>query len=243
LSAILSLLTTILAAAFAAMMLDQYLERRRPHHRVWAAALVIFSAATAFQFLGATYGWTSLIYRLWFLFGAALSAAVLGLGSAYLVLPKRVADVLAGLLVIGGFWSAYQVMGLSLPSNLGRTAGAPPALLAMPAELIVVVATMNAGGTLIIVAAALWSAWRYLRVRGFGYMILANLLILVGALIFAGSGSLARLGRPEYLFAGELLGISLIFAGFLRAQREFHRGSLPLLRHMNFGRPARPQSA
>jgi len=52
------------------------------------------------------------------------------------------------------------------------------------------------------------------------HRVVANALIAAGALIVAGSGSLAGLGRPEYLFVGELSGIVVIFVGFLCGEQE-----------------------
>lgn len=226
------------------MMLDQFLERRRPYQAVWTLALLVFGAAAACEFIANLTGWSSLLFRLWFLFGASLSAAVLGLGSAYLFLQKRWANLAAVGLALAGGWAAYRMLTLPLPPALALSTrpDVPPSLSAVPPDLTAMVAVLNSLGTLAIVAGAIWSAWLYRRSGG-GYRVASNLLIALGALILASSGSLAGVGRPEYLFAGELAGISVIFAGFLRSQPEISPASLPLLRHLRPGSHTHPQRA
>ena len=45
--------------------------------------------------------------------------------------------------------------------------------------------------------------------------------MIAGALMPAVGGSLARFDSPQYLYASELLGIIVIFAGFLRSRKVF----------------------
>jgi drug/metabolite transporter (DMT)-like permease len=66
----------------------------------------------------------------------------------------------------------------------------------------------------VVLAGALWSAWRFRR----GRMVKANLLIAGGTLVLAASGTLnSVLGEVEAFSVTLVLGISLIFAGFLVA--------------------------
>lgn len=235
-STLISSLSALVTFLFTAMVLDQYLERRRPHQAVWAVALLLFGLAVSLESIAGASGWSVTLYRLWFLFGAALAAATLGLGTLFLLVPIRWAKVTSLLLAPAACWAAYRV--LTVPIVAGAVIpppgqARPPSVQAIPADLTVLVVVLNGLGTLAVVGGALWSAWLFWRSRERLYRVLSNLLIAGGALVVAASGSLAGLGRPEFLFLGEFAGISLIFAGFLRSQPSVSIRSLPLFRRLS----------
>lgn len=234
-NAAISLLSSLITFTFAAMVLDQYLERRRPYQAVWALALLVFGLGVLIEFVANLGGWTVMTYRLWFLFGATFAAAVLGLGSVYLLLPLRLARPITAVFVAAGAWAVYRVLTSPIAAAAviptpGRAR--PPSVQGLPVDLTILVILFNSLGTLAVVGGALWSAWQYWRRRAALHRVVSNVLIAAGALIVAASGSLAGLGRPEYLFAGELAGISVIFLGFLRSQPDLSWQSLPLLRRL-----------
>ncbi len=230
-----SLLSSVITFSFAAMVLDQFLERRRPYQAVWTAALLVFGLGVFVEFVANLGGWSVTTYRLWFLFGATFAAATLGLGSAYLLLPARVVRVITAIFVLAGVWAAYRVLTAPIdavaviPSHSQAT---PPSVRSIPGDVTLIVVLFNCLGTLAVVGGAVWSAWQLWRRQTAGYRVVSNLLIAAGALIVASSGSLAGLGNPAYLFAGELAGIAVIFAGFLRSQPTLAPRTLPLLRHL-----------
>ena len=74
---------------------------------------------------------------------------------------------------------------------------------------------------------ALYSAWVFWRRRLFPHRVVSNILIAVGALLPALSGTLARLGNPDYLYVAEFLGVVVISIGFLRSREVFGLYRLP----------------
>jgi hypothetical protein len=230
-----SLLSSLITFTFAAMMLDQYFVRRRPYQAVWAIALVVFGLGVFVEFLANLFGWTVATYRWWFLFGATFAAATLGLGTVYLLLPLRIARRVTGVLLLTGAWATYRV--LTVPIDAAAVVplhgqATPPSVQAIPADVTIIVVLFNTLGTIAVIGGALWSAWRYRRQGTAAYRVASNLLIALGALIVAASGSLAGLGNTAYLFIGELAGITVIFFGFLRSQASLTRTSLPLLHRL-----------
>ncbi len=75
----------------------------------------------------------------------------------------------------------------------------------------------NVYGTVTLVGGAIYSAWLFWRKRVLLNRAIGNILIAIGALAPAFGGTFSRLGLPNALYTGELLGAILIFAGFLRA--------------------------
>ena len=242
---VISLLSSLITFAFAAMLVDQYLSRRHAYQLAWAIALFIFGVAVFVEFLANAGGWSVATYRVWFLFGATYAAAALGLGTIYLLAPRRWAQVATLILALAALWAAYRV--LSAPIDAAAVVpphgqARPPSVQGIPADVTVLVIVLNSLGTVAMVGGALWSAWQFWRRGTARYRVTSNVLIAIGALIVASSGSLAGLGRPEYLFLGEFFGIAVIFAGFLRSQERLSGDSLPVLRHFLARHSASKQS-
>src|SRR5437016_11145430 len=106
---ILPLSVTIIGAAFAIVILNHYFgTRRRPHELAWGIAFILFAIAAATQvFADAGGGWTPMLARVYYLTGAILNVAVLGLGTAYLLFPRRVANIALVLTLLFAALSIY----------------------------------------------------------------------------------------------------------------------------------------
>ncbi len=85
--------------------------------------------------------------------------------------------------------------------------------------LVVLAATINAGGTLVLVGGALYSAWKLRATRGSVLRAAGCLLIAAGTVVVALGGTMTRFGRPEYLYVAMSLGIGIIFSGVLLTRR------------------------
>lgn len=210
------------ALAFAALLGREFLRRRRSYHALWAGALLMYAAASFAVFLGAMNGWTAGEFRVYWALGAVLNVPFLAQGELDLLVASRV--VRWTLYVLLAFVTAYTVaavrtgeidpgaLGQDLPSGKevfgdGSAAHRLPQLISIPAYVVLV------GG-------ALWSAWRMrgrpeLRGRFAG-----TLLIALGATVIAGFGSaFAALGELLWFSLSLLVGVAVMFLGFLRASR------------------------
>jgi hypothetical protein len=221
-AAAISLLATLITLLFAGVILLQCRRRPSVYRLVWAAALVFYGLATAMQFVAEISGWNVAAFRVWYLFGGLLTAAYLGQGTALLVLPRRPARALLWILVLASAYGALRLATLHLSIvEIAPPAGkVTPRADALSGDLRALAALLNIYGTLLLVGGALWSAVLYFdrmldSRRRAGYRLVANLLIAGGALIVAGAGSLETFGHGEYLYAGEIIGITLVFVGFL----------------------------
>ncbi|BDG60969.1 hypothetical protein [Caldinitratiruptor microaerophilus] len=205
--------------AFAALVLRQYVHRRRPQQAVWALSLFL-SGVGAVAFILSTV-WLSLAwFRVYYLTGALLMAALLGQGSLYMALPRRVAGGLLWALVALGAVGAYVIF--RAPADLqalrqvaATGAGAGVHVLDLGPGLAVLI-LMNTYGTVGVFGVALWSAWRVLRRRSPGRLLLGNALIAGGTLINAAAGTMARVLQGSGAFWVTLAaGTVVLFAGFL----------------------------
>ncbi|TMB46716.1 MAG: hypothetical protein E6J53_04410 [Chloroflexi bacterium] len=102
---VLPLGSSVLSLVFAAMVFDQWLQRRKSFQLVWALGLLWYAVATGCEFLGGTFGWSSPLYRAWYLFGAFLVPSYLGVGTLYLLNKTRFGYFVAVSVALGGLFS------------------------------------------------------------------------------------------------------------------------------------------
>jgi hypothetical protein len=237
---VLSLVATLISLLFAAILYRQYMDRWRPYQLVWSLALLIFAVGTYCQFVAERNGWSDLIYRAWYYSGAMLAAAYLGQGTVYLMAPRKVAHV--SLAILGMFSSAGLALVAVLPVDLHR------ALVdgnitgnGFPTTLLLLLIPLNTYGTVALVGGALWSVYRFWRKGTMGRRALGTLLIALGGMTVALGGTANRLGVPGLLYLTELIGVSVIFIGYLQTVAQPHPMTMSAVDARSD--PSRPSSA
>jgi hypothetical protein len=73
----------------------------------------------------------------------------------------------------------------------------------------------NIAGALVLVLGAALSAWHFSRTRTAPARVMSNVLIAIGAFVPSLASGLTRFGVTSLFFAGELIGLVCILAGFL----------------------------
>ncbi len=206
-----AVLSAVVSAVFAGVLALRYTRRRRPHQLVWTIGLAMFTLAAAAGVLARSGGATEAEYRLFYLFGAILNVAWLALGTTYLLAPRAARRALWGLLA---FTVLASVAVFASPVDLSAAADTGKGFDRAPLPRIL--AGLGSGlGSLVLVAGALWSAWRFLRARHEGRRALANVIIAAGVLVAAAGGTAAFTGASGVVEWTNLAGVSLIFVGFL----------------------------
>jgi hypothetical protein len=207
----------IIGVAFGLSTFERWLRSRRPYELAWSAALAMFAIAAAALAVGAQAGWSGPVFRVFYLFGAIADVPVLALGTVYLLLGRRVATaVSAGVGLFCAFAAGVLVMAPFLaPVPVNELVQGSKVFGPMPRVLA---AVASAGGATAILAGAVASAWRVARSDAPRRLVWSNGLIALGTLILGASGTLNSVFGAMTAFAVTLLvGISVIFAGFLVA--------------------------
>jgi hypothetical protein len=101
----LPLASSLLSFAFATMLIDLWLERRRPYQLIWAVGMLWYGISAGTEALGGFLGWNEPLYRTWYLVGAIWVAAWLGLGTVYLLRRTRFGFAFAGSLFLAGLFT------------------------------------------------------------------------------------------------------------------------------------------
>jgi|SRR5579859_550345 len=219
-----TLLTAVLSFIAVIFVLDQYLHRPKAYKLLWLLGLVAYGVASTAEVIGAAQGhWSLGVYRTWYFFGGLMVAAYLGMGTAYLLLPRRVANVVMALLALATLYGAVRVFTAPISAdNFQKLLSASPQQIVdvsnftiMPLDIEILAPIMNITGAAFLFGGALWTAWIFWRKRMMPYRVLSNVLIAIGALAPTILTGLIRLGFTSGFFLGQLIGVAFILAGFL----------------------------
>jgi hypothetical protein len=146
LNVVLPLGSSILSFAFAAMVFDQWWQRRHSFQLVWAMGLLWYGISASCEFVGGAFGWNEPVYRLWYLIGAFFVAAYLGAGSIYLLSKTRFGYFAGATVLIGGVLSILfahaNARGANTPLYPGSvTAGTVAFAVALVGGVAIIAAT------------------------------------------------------------------------------------------------------
>jgi hypothetical protein len=239
-NAALAAAATLVAISFALSTLDRWLRRGRPHDLAWSVSLALFATGAGALWWAETRGWSLGSFRLFYLCGAVLNVPWLALGTVYLLAGRAAGDVVRWWLVLLSGLSAGVVMfaptrstvsGKDLPTGK-EVFGVAPRVLA---------ATGSGVAAMVIIVGALWSVYRLVRrrspaMRGVhrsapssARLVAGNLLIATGTLVLSASGTVAgRLGKDRAFAITLLIGIAVLFVGFLVASTTPRRAPVAL---------------
>src|SRR5829696_7415590 len=105
LAALLSALAAVVALVMAIALFDQWRDRRGPYQLAWAIGSLLFAVGAGAEAVGAAWGWNPELFKAWYLAGAVLNAAWLGLGTAFLLGKTRFGYAYAFLVALGGVFT------------------------------------------------------------------------------------------------------------------------------------------
>lgn len=242
---------TLVSTAFALSTFDRWLRRHRPHELAWSISLALFALGSGALWWAEAHEWSLASFRVFYLAGAVLNVPWLALGTVYLLGGERIGRPTQRVLV----WLSWLSVGIVLFAPTRQPVSGPDLPTGKEVFGVAprVLAAVGSGvSALVIIAGALYSAWRLLRPSADptssaaggaqaraggspGRLALGNLLIATGTLVLSASGTLAgRLGKDRAFAVTLLVGIVVLFAGFLvspssKRVRVRHADFVPLL--------------
>ena len=206
-------ITAVVSAAFAVAVLLRYRRSPRPALLAWGAGLALFAVAALAGALARTGEPSETECRVFYLFGGIANVAWLALGTILTVASRfgRVALALVTLLTVAAAYAVFATpvdLRVALDSGRGFPDGSLPRILA---------AVGSGVGSLVLVGGALWSAWVFMTKRRNGRRAVSNIVIAAGVLIVAAGGTATFTGASGILELANLVGVSVMFAGFVLA--------------------------
>ena len=150
-----------------------------------------------------------------------LSCAIL-LGFILALKPAAFAHVTFAVLLLASLSAAFIIF--RAPVDVALLPTSPDQIVsgqALDPNTRALTPPFNVAGALILIFGAALSAIQALRNRELSSRLLANVLIAVGAFIPSVASGLTRFGVTSIFFAGELVGLACIFAGFLLSSPRY----------------------
>ena len=207
--ALLPLAAALVALLFAVRLASSALRRPAGQKWLWGLGFAFFAVAAACEAVAHRGGWSVPLFRIYYIAGGVLTVAYLGAGSAWLLLPRRVRDVVLGGLALATVAAALAVA--LAPVDAAKVVSAPsarpPSNSALEGHAFLWAIGLNTFGTLFLVGGSLYAIARRRRTW-------TNVWIGGGALVVALATGLSRTGTYSLVYAGELIGITLMFYGF-----------------------------
>lgn len=213
------LTVAVVNAVFGTIVWRQYRDRGRAYQLVWSIALALGMFAALFYVLFLALNDNTWCFKLYYICGALLMAAYLGLGSVYLHAPRQVADVTAAAVLVLSVIGVVMLLAAGIDHRLLVQAAnqvAPGTKAIQPGPWKAMVAVLNIFGSTAVIGGAIYSAWRTYRRQAPLNFFFANVLIAAGTFLAAAAGAAADQGA----FAGSFwvllaLGFVVLFCGFL----------------------------
>lgn len=214
------LATGIIGFAYVTLLAMQWYRRRKPHQLAWAVGFLFYAVAAVMEaWSEKTLNWDPTVYRIYIVLAASL-VGFLGLGTLYLITKKRTLGnvylvfilMCLGVFLYGAFTVDLQmdklVPGITVGGQALGSGGSFPRFMSLP---------FNITGTLLLLGGSAFSIIKFWSKKEYRYRAWANVLIIIGTLLIAGAGSMARAGQTVGLYPAEMVASAVLLAGFLLA--------------------------
>ncbi len=214
-------LSTVITFAFVVAVYSRYRQRGGIHLLLWAVGLFFYGLGTLSEvILSLTFN--TFVLKIWYLTGAMLTAAWLGMGSVHLLVRKgNTAQILTW--VLAAVSALAFILILSAPANTAVYDVARPAseqykdILTRNGLTILLTILLNIYGTITLVGGAIYSAFLFWRKKILANRMFGNILIAAGALSPAMGGTFLKAGITDMLYLSEFIGAVLMYIGFIQA--------------------------
>ena len=231
LSLYLPILSTLISAAFAWVILARYRLKRQSYHLLWwGIGIGTYGVGTLIESLVTLFGWQSALFKAWYIAGALLGGAPLAVGTIYLLFGRRAGRIAVVLLLAAvGVTSIFVIlspvrMDLVDPTILSGKALAWQSIRRVSPFI-------NSLAALFLVGGAIYSAIRFFGHPESRHVSIGNIFIAVGALLPGVGGMGSRMGHTELLYIAEFIGVILIWIGYKYCQQPLDPTNLSADHH------------
>ncbi|MDX1479372.1 MAG: hypothetical protein R3301_16770, partial [Saprospiraceae bacterium] len=210
----------LVAILFLTRLIPHY--RSKPQARYllwWTIGVATYGLGTLAESINTVFGWSELNTRLWYIVGALLGGWPLAQGTVYLLMRRKVADVLTVIFLVVIAVAATCVM--LTPVDVGADFDGRLTGRVFVWEWVRWFSPfINLYAFIFLFGGAIYSALRYAKLGRDHPRFLGNVFISIGALLPGIGGSFTRAGYVEVLFVTELIGLLCIYYGYTVIRRD-----------------------
>ena len=234
---IFSLITTVISGIFAAMVLLRWRSalaegKQRPHLRAWGIGLTLYCIGSFSQVV-LSFIWSPLFFGLWYWTGALAVAPWLGQGTVYLLIRRgniarniEMALILVCVMTLPWLLLLTPLNGAAWQPGVDMNVILHQVMQADKSRSMFV-GVMNTWGTLALVGGAIYSSVLFRRKQILRNRMVGNWLIALGGLLPAFGGALVSLNLVQFNYLGIMLGVILIFIGYLQTAKATDDARVP----------------
>lgn len=218
-----SVVMMIVTGVFAFLVMRSWWRKRRPHLFAWGFGLTLYFVASLAQ-VWLKFEWNPTWYRLWYWCGALMIPPWLGQGTMFLLVRRGsiARNSFAALVLVSAMTFVWMfITPLTPPEPWVRGADLVTLTDAiMPpfsGSVRAFVPITNGIGTLMLIGGAIYSARLFAAKQIMRNRVIGNWLIAAGGILPATGGYFIRLDMTTFKYTGDLLGVVLIFVGYVFA--------------------------
>jgi hypothetical protein len=218
-----SVVMLIVSGIFATRVMLSWWQRRRPHLFAWGFGLTLYFVASIAQ-VWLKFEWNATLYRLWYWCGALMIPVWLGQGTVFLLVRRGsiARNSFAALVLVSVMtfvWMFITPLTPPAPWPLGADLVSLTDAIMPPfsGSVRAFVPITNGIGTLMLIGGAVYSARLFANKEIMRNRVIGNWFIAAGGILPASGGYFIRLGLTEFKYTGDLLGVILIFIGYVFA--------------------------
>ena len=215
----------LVTGVFSFLVMRGWWQKRRPHLFAWGFGLTLYFVASVAQ-VWLTFDWNPLLYRLWYWCGALMIPPWLGQGTVFLLVRRgSIAKNSFAALVLVSVMTFVWMFITPLTPPEPWIAGANLVTLTdeiMPpfsGSVRAFVPITNGIGTLMLIGGAIYSARLFNKKQIMRNRVIGNWFIALGGILPASGGYFIRTGLTSFKYTADVLGVILIFVGYVFATR------------------------
>ncbi len=218
-----SVVMLITTGVFSFLVLRSWWQKRRSHLFAWGVGLALYFVASFAQ-VWLKFGWDPTLYRLWYWCGALMIPPWLGQGTVFLLVRRGsiARNAFAALVLVSAMTFVWMfitpltppepwVVGANLVELTDQIM--PP----FSGSVRAFVPITNGIGTLMLVGGAVYSARLFAAKQIMRNRVIGNWFIAAGGILPATGGYFIRLDMTAFKYTADVLGVILIFVGYLFA--------------------------
>lgn len=179
----------------------------------WTIGVVCYGIGTFVESLHTIYGWSPFIFKTWYIAGAFLGGVPLAQGTIYLLIKRKTANILTAILVFVLTISA--ILTILSPLDVSKVSDKLNGNVLEWDFIRLITPFINIYAVIFLVGGALYSAFKYIGNKEVKGRLWGNVLIAIGGILPGIGGTATKFGFTYVLYVTELLGLLLIFAGYL----------------------------
>lgn len=216
------ILTTVFSVFFASQLISHYRLHPSGHVLWWTIGVITFGLGTLSESINVLFGWNEINVKYWYIVGALLGGFPLAQGSVYLLMNRKFANITSAIFVTIIVVAAVSVVlsPIEIPANFnykltGKVFAWHWVRYFSP--------FINIYSFVFLVGGAIYSAIKYYRQVDKETRFIGNIFIAIGGLLPGIGGTFTRMGYVNVLFVTELIGLVLIYRGYLVIKNDKKR--------------------